>query len=827
MKKRKVRITGRKMLNGGNTNRKINSTNRDESNVEVEVDESIVMPGENGVPESYMAGGKKHSGGGTPLNLPKGSFVFSNNKKKLKITDKSILAEFGETSKKRLKGLTPAELAKKYDINKYRAVLDNEHAGKLQKETAKKMITNYNLKLSKLALIQESMKGFPQGAPEMTQPYMMKAGITADDIMPKEEEVVTDNVEAPEMEDGGALQKMDKGGTLKEKRENRKKEKAYQEQRKIDVSKEEARLKGLADKKKLDDDKAEQVLTANVKRAKTNPVYDESSDKYDPSKVKVGDFIKRENGKVYEKTKMSSKGTQYEGDMEGWEGKAGERYSNQYATVAKAFDSPEARKAFAKHYRTVALDDASYVGKNGKSSDKLDKQTILDMSDDDIVEIYLRHQERNLKLAANEIDPLHFNDRNGKIKKEHKDKYSFDNLDDAFKSIGMEWESDANDPSVITNSKKLEQASYVAANSMLSEEGREGMSPELLENFKALNIAAVGNDDEKLGFKNTSPIDGYYTDTSAGQNTLADDSYGAEYKAYEEEEKKEEKEEEEEVVVDENTPWYSQDVGNAYSRLNERMNLKKYLPNSTPIDLEDPDVVYYDPSRALAANAESSAVASKTNAMFAGAQGTFRNSGVASNAAKNAADIMGAYEDKNVSLANNYLDKVQDTANKEHLSNAARVQKDYDGQTVANQQFDNSKTEANRNMFLAWRDGKTNQQTAQTLNSLYPEYNIRPEKGGGVYFNGSTKDLTDNGTVAPSAVTLKTIQRDNPGLSASDAIKLLKVTLGQEPSGTSQSEADNRAQAAQMITGVQNQQAMDGLDIMDMGGVFNPSLYKS
>jgi hypothetical protein len=75
-----------------------------------------------------------------------------------------IISEFGKTPGKKY---TPADLAKQYDLTKYKAVIDDPTADPLAKRTAELMTQAYKKKLGKLAFVQESMKGFPQGVPQI------------------------------------------------------------------------------------------------------------------------------------------------------------------------------------------------------------------------------------------------------------------------------------------------------------------------------------------------------------------------------------------------------------------------------------------------------------------------------------------------------------------------------------------------------------------------------------------------------------------------------------------------------------------------------------
>lgn len=110
---------------------------------------------QDGSMELMNVGGKPHSEGGKDVNVPSNSFVFSDTKD-LKIKDPKVLAMFGMSYKRG--GYTPAFIAKKYDLNKYKPALNDPNADVYAKDTASLMTDNYLEKLSKLAEIQEKMK---------------------------------------------------------------------------------------------------------------------------------------------------------------------------------------------------------------------------------------------------------------------------------------------------------------------------------------------------------------------------------------------------------------------------------------------------------------------------------------------------------------------------------------------------------------------------------------------------------------------------------------------------------------------------------------------
>jgi len=168
------------------------------ANLEAERGETAVV-NIDGIPAHFKIGGKRHSQGGTPLNLPDNSFIFSDTAK-MKIKDPVVLAQFGMKPKRG--GYTPADIAKKYDINKYRKVLADPNTEDIERKTAEMMIANYNEKLAKLALAQESVKGFPQGIPVMAMPYVESMKMDPASFLPDQAEEQLEGADEPDAEMG-------------------------------------------------------------------------------------------------------------------------------------------------------------------------------------------------------------------------------------------------------------------------------------------------------------------------------------------------------------------------------------------------------------------------------------------------------------------------------------------------------------------------------------------------------------------------------------------------------------------------------------------------
>lgn len=138
---------------------------REQANIEAEDGETVLGDfNGDGQLEHNKVGGKRHSQGGTPLNVPEGSFVYSDTKK-MRIKDPQVLKFFNMPEVKA--GYTPADIAKKYDINRYKAILADPLADPIKKRTAELMLDTAQRKLAYLAVYQEGQKGFPQGVPQV------------------------------------------------------------------------------------------------------------------------------------------------------------------------------------------------------------------------------------------------------------------------------------------------------------------------------------------------------------------------------------------------------------------------------------------------------------------------------------------------------------------------------------------------------------------------------------------------------------------------------------------------------------------------------------
>lgn len=193
---------------------------RSKSIVEAEKGETVLTNksrGLNNIVEMYNIGGKKHSAGGTPLDLPindegaGASFIFSD---KLKITDPAVLEMFGFK-----KPSTYAAVSKKHvsTINDSKKILIDKDSDDYSMKAAEKNIETSMGVLNKLKVLQESEKGFTNGMPTGTENFFKDMGISPDEMLAPNDEMIQMAQAAEEKAYGGIvkkffLSKMENGG---------------------------------------------------------------------------------------------------------------------------------------------------------------------------------------------------------------------------------------------------------------------------------------------------------------------------------------------------------------------------------------------------------------------------------------------------------------------------------------------------------------------------------------------------------------------------------------------------------------------------------------
>ena len=174
--------------------------------------------------------------------------------------------------------------------------------------------------------------------------------------------------------------------------------------------------------------------------------------------------------------------------------------------------------------------------------------------------------------------------------------------------------------------------------------------------------------------------------------------------------------------------------------LYNRANIKKYMPWEAPVTGQTVDPTFYDPNRELANNAEQMNTQMMYNAMFSGPQALgARNSAVAGNAAENAANILGKYNNMNVGVANQFAGVNADIMNRLTDAQGQRATRLYDKTTIANQQYDNAKREADNQILAAGINAWNNRSNLSMINDTNPYFYVDPVSGRQVFKSENAK----------------------------------------------------------------------------------------
>lgn len=150
----------------------LSSVPREKATIEAEGGETVLTDLDNdGKFGLYNISGPRHSAGGVPMNLPPQSFIYSDTKDmKFK---KNELLDFGLKSKK---GMTPAKISNKFDLNQYYGAMKDDFVDDIQLKSAELMLDKNTLGLSKLAFAQEAKKKFENGVPLAAHLYVQSMG---------------------------------------------------------------------------------------------------------------------------------------------------------------------------------------------------------------------------------------------------------------------------------------------------------------------------------------------------------------------------------------------------------------------------------------------------------------------------------------------------------------------------------------------------------------------------------------------------------------------------------------------------------------------------
>jgi hypothetical protein len=738
---------------------------RDEANLEAEKGETAFgdINGD-GFTEHMLIGGKRHSQGGTALNLPDGTFIFSDTAA-MKINDPEILTKFGKKSG----SFTPAELAKPYDINKYRTILEDPNSDKVDKKSAELMIKNINLKLGALALAQESKKGFPQGIPEVAQPYMQQMGIREEDLIPQkaqpEAQVDQQAMQNPYENQGMGEQSpeeemMEQGQGMQNPQEemmevppmaqygmmtgdynstsNYAGDQLYRNGGALN------RFARGGSTYKIPDD----AVVINRAEYKTDEEYTLGRNEQFAKAGKKPVYIKMPDGKYKKLTQKTKAQDPYIKDDLSKTWNDSKEIATTFREMEKSINSPDFTAALAEYTRQAIKDPESYRDKNNNINVGYKTYKDRTFTNEQIRNAFIQHQKRNIALQAHGVKASHFDDLKGvlytpqqmvkqgqakdlteanKIISNYKAR-GFNTLNDAFKNIG-----------IATDDTGLEQATFQGYTRALK--NRANLTPAQQKAFERWEEHESGTSDEKgQGNTQISPIDWTYTNTAAGQTSY----YDPVTKELVETDVDPEATTDPAEVADQEIPeapyvgnpeWWKQDKVNMGVAASDYFDVDKALPWAARYEPEMMSPTFYDPTRELAQQSEQANIANQALAQFTGPQAlSARSASIQGQGAKQAADTLNRYNVDNSRLANQFEGNNAQIMNEAQRFNQAQNKQLYDQNVIANQQYKNTKRALKHNLGEAFNTGTTNMMKTDAMNQMYPQYAVDPRSGGRMHF---------------------------------------------------------------------------------------------
>ena len=781
-----------------------------------------------GVPQSYIIGGKRHSEGGSPLNLEDGSFIFSdtNDMKFKKKQDADILAMFGEKETK-----TPADIAKKYDMNEFVKILMDPNSDQLDKETAEMNLENYQEKLGLLALAQEAKKGFPDGIPDIAMPVAQKYGI--DPLVQKVRQMQENASTQPVQEyaEGGELEKAQVGKYVKSPTDNDdnyyyffdpKSGKYYK------IPKDQWRAVGTNDINVIEGEDMSDVVSGqtyyipgqgfvkansvewertsddNIELPKAGQNTYSTSITHEPSKL--GQIVlenalrqKFDSWEDYYNSAQKEKNDAFFASVLGSEINylINDQEYNYNDGDKKVTEKGLQSTSKHKNYWVEKDTKKGHKGYNILGDEHLSKlQGIKDGNGygETVIDDFLKVNALNLELV-NYLD-------NDTARKELKDQTDFKDNQKGIK----EYLEGLNDP----NAKKLAeqvgeltpeqvanfQLVHVAMDNLNKNEKMRYIqdSPGVYTNnpfYGKLGTFSYGEPEEMLGNAFTiSKIGSIYGDNTSRQinvlNWLGNNNIELKANPHWTPIAPVEPPVYDDTIVSHNNdlpaPYFMQDLNNLGLAARNRAHVKKYTPWQAPLHYEPYRPVFTDFRGAAARNSAMLNTALNTAAMFGPEAFVESFNRMAGKASANIGELQ-EYEDKYNTQVDNEARKINYHGYNEYLGKKSAWDTNlFDKYTIANQQYDNEVAKANADIINTFNNAITNRADQYSQNSLFPNYWIDPRSGGMLRFKGNQGSIrpSHQGDLADEFMSFyDKLQKAYPGqVDANDAMNFFVKANG-------------------------------------------------
>lgn len=253
-------------------------------------------------------------------------------------------------------------------------------------------------------------------------------------------------------------------------------------------------------------------------------------------------------------------------------------------------------------------------------------------------------------------------------------------------------------------------------------------------------------------------------------------------------------------------PWWKQDVLGVGHNLANLYRTKKYHPWQATPGYVLPEPTFLDPTRALAANAEIANIGTQGLASFTNPQSFAAGfSGIQGQAASQAANTIGQYDNSNVQIANDFELRRKEIMNKQASDRAGLATGLVDKYAILNQQFDDAKGKRRDIAFNSYINGLTNKAYTANLNDLYDQYKINPMRSGRIEWQHgrpNTPESPSDGFASVQATASKLTQQGVPAAQA------YKMAFDFHSGNPGQGKSNNMYDAAAM--GAYPQQGSEG-----------------
>lgn len=716
---------------------------RDEANIEAEKGETIISPmGDDArtrsLPKTFIVGGKKHHSGGTPLNVPDGTFVFSDH---LKETNQDIHKMFNKKPKK--SGYTYAELSKPYMLNKDIKRLIDDNSDKISQTTSKMNIQNKVEKLSLLALLQESKKGFGDGdefdMPEIGMVHMERTGMDLSQAIQPYIDAITPQAQ-PQMQRRGGPVMMKNGGGVKGLKPGHRVDRATGE-----IIDKNGRVVGyITSAGAVDAEKTKKASIpkdAIVIRRKDYGSQEEyvaaRDSAFAESKGKA--IYTQDSNGVYRKVGTRGRTFEpYEGDLLETTFNKNQNVADQYYYIQQKFNTPEAKKALQERAIAAYQNKANVRGMSQSQVDAAVKR--LQDNPDLAYNQFMDMQQRNLGLAAHEYEVSTFQNAPGKDGVSNKD------FNDAYEKIGLKAPS--------KEDAAMQQAIYIGYRDLLKDRDEGKITDEeLLSSLKHFKIQQIGKSDDQLAGDregSISMIDGIYTNTTAGEIA----GISAEPEIFEQD-LEAEKDSDIDVKgirgVKDQTPygWRAPDVKRLWSAQRNLTSDVKEQPWAKIPDYYLPNV-YLDSPDQRAFNERGRIKALEDTLSTYGTPGVLASSASALSGAGQIGQYISQVGRENKQRVNQHSANVAGIMNKAATERAELATTVHDKRALVNEKHRAFKREAQKQWDDAFDWGYNKAVELAMINARTPNYNVDPWSG--------RLEFTSTGDLQPSdPATTKTM----------------------------------------------------------------------